>query len=122
MRSRRARASRSIPCTATRRISRRRASGSAKRGSSPLARSGFLALHATLGALEQIPHARDGLDDVARPAVAAELAPQPAHVELHEVTADVRVVAPHALEDLLLREHAAGVRHEVSEELELGRR
>src|SRR5258708_40122536 len=121
MRSRRARASRSIPCTATRRISRRRASGSAKRGSDQLARSGFLALHATLGALEQVANARHGLDDVARAAVGAELATEPAHVQLHEVTADVGVVTPDPLEDLLLGEHAAGVRHEVTEELELGR-
>src|SRR5207244_1649086 len=37
-------------------------------------------------------------------------------------SADVRVVAPDTFEDLLLRQHAPGIGHEVTEQLELGRR
>ena len=75
-----------------------------------------------IGAAEEIADPGDRLDHIARLAVRAELAAEPADVELHEVAPDVGVVSPDALEDLLLRQDASGVRHEVTEQLELGRR
>src|SRR6266550_7053693 len=42
------------------------------------------------------------------------------HEGLHNVVVPVEVVVPHMIEDLGLREHPAGVEHEVAEEVELG--
>src|SRR5438309_3078518 len=105
------------------RISRRRDAGSPPATvAGRLAGTRLLASDAALGAAEEIANPGDRLDHIARFAVRAELPSKTAHVQLHEISAHVRVVAPHALEDLLLGEDAAGVRHEVTQELELRRR
>src|SRR5205814_5794343 len=83
IRSRRPRGSRSTPSTATPWISRRPAGGCPKPGPKSLARLGFLALHAAVGALEEVTHARHRLDDLTRSTIRAELAAQPADVQLH---------------------------------------
>src|ERR1700694_5415320 len=122
-RSRRRRASRSTRCSAMPRISKRRAAGSPRAmAAAKLAGTRLLASDAALGAAEEVADAGYRLNHVARLAVRAELSPKATHVELHQVSAHVRVVTPDALEDLLLREHATGVRHEMPQQLELGRR
>src|SRR2546423_7069571 len=113
---------RSIRYSATPRISKRRAAGSPRATAAKLARTRLLAGDAALGTAEKVADSGDGLDHVARFAVRSELSPQTAHIQLHEVSTDVRVIAPHALEDLLLREDASGVCHEMAQQLELGRR
>src|SRR6267378_4289243 len=87
-----------------------------------LAGTRLLASDAALGAAEEVADSGHGLDHVARLAIGPELSPETAHVQLHEIAADVRVVTPHAFENLLLGENTAGVGHEVPQELELGRR
>ena len=56
-----------------------------------------------------------------RRAGGVELAAQVAHVGLDDVRVAAEVVAPHVLEDLALREHAARVEQEEAEQVELGR-
>ena len=60
--------------------------------------------------------------DRRRPVGERELAAQVADVDLDDVRARVVVVAPDAVEDLLARQHLAGVAHEVREQVELLRR
>src|SRR5687768_13961367 len=134
MHSRSLRVSRSIPCTATLRTWRRRAAalaakppstnGLAGRPARALAlrrRPQLLALDTAVRAAEEIADTGDRLDHVALRPVRRELSAQAADVQLNEVAAHVRVVAPHALEDLFLGQDASGVRHEVPQEPELGR-
>src|ERR1700694_5451154 len=122
-RSRKRRVSRSIRCSAMPRTSKRRAAGSPRAmAAARLAGTRLLASDAALGAAEEVADPGHGLDHVARLAVRPEFSPKAAHVQLHQVSAYIRVVTPHALEYFLLREYAAGVRHEMPEQLELGRR
>src|SRR4051794_25983521 len=72
----------------------------------------------TLG-LEHVPGLPDRLDQGRADRV--ELAPEVADVGLHDVRVAAEVVAPHVLEDLALREHAARVEHEEAEQVELRR-
>src|SRR2546423_12742002 len=112
-RSRRRPASRSTRSSAMPRISKRRVAGSPRATGGKLVGTRLLASNAALGAAEEVADSGHGLDHVPRLAVRPKLATKTAHVELHEVSADVGVVPPDAFEDFLLREDAAGVGHEM---------
>src|SRR5579871_3415409 len=61
-------------------------------------------------------------DDRGRRAGAPELASQVADVDLDDVGSRIVRVAPYGAEDLLAREHVAGMSQEVREQVELLRR
>ena len=82
--------------------------------------SGAQAHGQSRGTRMRVADAAHRLDE--RRAQAVDLAPQVAHVGLDDVGVAAEVVVPHVVEDLVLGEHAAGVEHEVAQELELGGR
>src|SRR5262247_2762181 len=70
----------------------------------------------TLEGIASPPHRAD------RIAIAAadQCLPKPAHVHIHGSAIDEGIAPPHAIEQLLARQHAPHILHEEGEQLELG--
>src|SRR5690349_14710436 len=104
---------RRVPCSCIRngRFGLRR-SVSARRAVNVTGSGRWLAQH--------VPHAAQSVDQPGLHVV--HLAPQVRDVRLDDVVVAAEVVLPHVVEDLRLGQHPVRVQHQVTQQLELGRR
>jgi len=70
--------------------------------------------------LERVTGTAHGANRIAVGAANQRLA-QSAHVHVDRAPVDIGIAPPHAVEQLLARQHAAGVLHEEGQQAELGR-
>src|SRR5512137_2816463 len=77
-------------------------------------------LPSCLSVIDNIPDSADGVDQLLL-VVPVDLVPQAANQDVHDVGLRVEMVVPDVLQDHGLRNHSAGVAHEIFEQAEFAR-